>query len=726
MSDLGFALGLAFSAVVSIRLLRAGRGQRTVVGLTFPRDVRADQAVAALRALTGLLPPWWRRIFGPPSVVLEVRGTPVGIEHLLGLPASRAQFVTGALRAAIPGIRISDTGEEAHSPKPLLARELRLIGTGRLRTEAAVATNANLLAALQPLRRGESIVFQYVIAPRGTSAERALERLETALFGASEQKAERPSEPVLTVALRVGVVARGRRAAQLMAQALGSFHPAGTQDARLGRRLLPSFLAAHRVARQADPDFGASAFNADEVAAVLAVPLQAPRLVGLSLAGSSDLPVAAGIPRDGLVLGDSTMDSRRPVAISFDEARRGVLITAPTGGGKTTLLSNITDALVERGVGIAVFDSKGDYADETLDRLPKRRWGDVVVFDPADEKPCGFNLIGGSEEAELIVDHVVGQFRSRYGAAGLGARSEDILRAALTTLTGAGSYTLCEVQPLLTNSSFRQRLIGRISDPVLEGFWGWFSNLSEAARAEVVGPIANKIRSYTLRPRVRTVIGQTDGLDFTDVLARGRIAVIALRKGLIGEDAASLIGAAMTARLWAAIQGRASLPGARRRPFMVVCDEFQDFAALPLSFADAVAQSRGYGVGWVLAHQHLDQLDKGTRQAVLANCRTRLAMQLTASDAATFARELGGDLERSDFQSLGPYEAYAAVSTGAAVAPPASIRTRPAPPALGSTAAVRQESRARYGRSADEVDEAIRKRVGQLPPMPVGGIRRAP
>jgi hypothetical protein len=157
-----------------------------------------------------------------------------------------------------------------------------------------------------------------------------------------------------------------------------------------------------------------------------------------------------------------------------------------------------------------------------------------------------------------------------------------------------------------------------------------------------------------------------------------------------------------------------------------MCDEFQDLATLSPVFGDAVAQSRGYRVGWTLAHQHLAQLDPQTRQAVLANCRSRLVMQTTAADADTFAREFRPYLDAADLQGLGPFEGYAALSTGSAVAPPASLTTREAPDSLGSAEAVRSASRARHGTPAATVDAAIRARVtARRPAAPVGEVRRA-
>jgi hypothetical protein len=195
---------------------------------------------------------------------------------------------------------------------------------------------------------------------------------------------------------------------------------------------------------------------------------------------------------------------------------------------------------------------------------------------------------------------------------------------------------------------------------------------------------------------------------------------------LIGQDAAALIGASMVSRLWAAIQARAALDHDDRHPATVVCDEFQDLATLSPVFGEAVAQSRGYRVGWVLAHQHLAQLAPETRQAVLANCRSRLVMQTTAADASTFAKEFKPFLIAPDLQGLGAFEGYAAISTGSAVAPPASLHTRPAPAPLGSAKAVRAASRTRHGMKAADVDAAIRARTSQSRrPAPVGETRRA-
>ena len=718
---------LALAVVLAASFLVTDPGEQLSVELTFPRTVTDEQAVAAIRSLAGLTPPWWRRMFGSPFVIVELAADAHGIRHVLTIPATRSEHVLGSLRAAIPGLRVNE-GNSPSLPDAALTRELRVAGTGRLRTDAASAAASGILAALQPLAPGERAVIQYVIVPAPRSPLAWLAEAAAAISGAEPVQRE-SVEPLFAVALRLGVGAgsSGRRG-QLVARLLGAFHALNSLDARLARRVLPSASVAARL-RRAEP--GAAVLDAEELAVCLGLPLEAPALPGLTLAASRELPPAASVPRRGLILGDSTVaGSAGPVAVTQEEARRGLHICAPTGAGKSTVLLGLaTQVMAARSrPGLIFIDSKGDGIADLLDRIPTVRRDDVLVFDPADRTaPVGFNLIGGSGEGGLIVDHVVADLRARYGTAGLGPRSEDVLRSALTTLTAQPDpYTLCEVEPLLTNPGFRQKLIGTLDDPVLQSFWAWFGSLSDAQRAEVIAPLANKIRTYTLRRRVRAVIGQTGGLDLADALEGGKVVLVSLAKGTVGADAAALIGAALTSRLWTAIQARAGVPVAERHPVTVICDEFADFAAVSPVFADAVAQSRGYGVGWVLAHQNLAQLDSATRQAVLANCRSRLVMQTTADDARAFAREFAPFLDAADLQGLGAYEGYAAVSTGAAVAPPASIRTRPAPDPLGCAGTVRASSRKRYGTSPEDVDAAIRARVAKArPAAPVGGARRS-
>jgi hypothetical protein len=713
------AVGCGLLAFRVVLAAEAGR-QRETFRLTFPRSVDPAQVTAALRSVQGLLPRFPDRLVVTRSVSFETVATAAGIAHYLTAPAGKGDLVVGQLRAAIPGLRVVPALAPDRFANP--ARELAAVGVGSLRADTAAESNAAILASAQPLSSNEAVIVQWSLSPT--------EPLPGWLLwlrgrGEEPQSGRRqPVEPELRAVCRVGV--RSPNPDALLGRTFGAIHRADAAERRLTRRLLPSAWVASRLARIAAPVLSRSALGADELAAVIGFPIGGPQLPGLAYAGSRTLPPAPDLPTRGRVLGDA-IATGQPVAIGEAESRTGTLITSPTGAGKSTVLEHLCATDFAAGRGVVVIESKGDLVQRLADLTPANRRRDVLVFDPADTQPAGFNLLAGGEEAaDLITDHVVGQFRALY-AGYLGPRSEMLLRAALLTLSQArASWTICEVMPLLSDPAFRRRLMGEIEDHQLAATWSWFDAQSEAARAEMVGPLANKLAAFTLRRKLRAVVGQSENaLDFDRALAEGRIVLISLAKALIGEDAARLLGSCLLAELWAAVQRRARLD-ASKRPFVsVVLDEAQDFLRLPVALGDAVAQSRGLGVGFTVAHQNLGQLSADLRAAVLANLRSKLVMQTTADDARTFAREFAPHLDAADFQGLGPFEAYAAVSTGAAVSPPVSIRTPPPLASIGSGTRVRATSRERYGRDPKDVDAEIQSRLSAAAPeAPVGARRR--
>jgi len=439
-------------------------------------------------------------------------------------------------------------------------------------------------------------------------------------------------------------------------------------------------------------------------------------LPGLRLGGCRQLAPASDIPSHGRVVARSSFPgAERPLALSVTDSLRHLHLIAPTGAGKSTVMLNLATQDMVDGRGIVVVDPKGDLVTDVLDRVPPSRVGDVIVLDATDEqRPVGLNLLSGAAEApELVVDQIVTIFHQLY-ASSWGPRTADILRSSLLTLAGEPGATLVDVPLLLTDANFRRRLVGRVDDPIALGpFWGWFDGLSDAERAQAIGPIQNKLRAFLLSRRLRNVLGQArPRLDLDRVLAERRILLVPLSKGLLGEEAAALIGSLVITRLWQAVQRRAALPAADRTPVFAYIDEFQDYLHLPVGLADALAQARALGLSLTLAHQHLGQLPTNVKDAVLANARSRVIFQLSASDAGTLARELAPHLTAADLGGLGPYEVVVNLSTGNRVAPPATGVTLPPPPPTGQAAIARETSRQRYGFDRTSIEAAIRRRHG--------------
>jgi hypothetical protein len=265
--------------------------------------------------------------------------------------------------------------------------------------------------------------------------------------------------------------------------------------------------------------------------------------------------------------------------------------------------------------------------------------------------------------------------------------------------------TLVMLPLLLTNAGFRRSLTTGLRDPLaLEPFWAWYDNLTEGERAQAIAPLMNKLRQWLLRPSLRAVLGQRQPrFHLRQVFTERKILLVPLRKAILGPEAAALLGSLVVAELWQAIQARAAIPASKRHPVMVYIDEVQDYLHLPTDLGDALAQARGFGVGFTLAHQFLGQLPLPMRAAVLSNARSKVCFQLAQEDALQLAKghpELGPE----DFTSLGQFQVYASLFARGAVTPYASGTTLPPSAPSGDPQRIKRISRERYGRPLDEIE----------------------
>jgi hypothetical protein len=739
------ASGVLLLRWLDIKRLRA---VHRVYLLRFPRDLDPKRVVQFLAGLAGLMPPWWQRPITTPVVAFETRATERGIDHYLIVPEPLEPVVISHLRAALPGVRLT-AAESGTSPRPTLAAELGLSTSARpLRVDQPQGEAAAILASLHPLRAGEVAILQWLIAP-ATLPARPRQASDAAPSpgwlslvwpgrGFPDARAVREAEakqaePMFVAVGRIGVVA-GHIARQrlLLRRTMGAFHLANAPGVHLRVRLLPSRGVTRRIERRTVPLVRWPAvLNAGELAGLIGFPMGDVLVSGLSLGAARQLPPPADIPATGSVLAYSTFPgSSRPLAILPKDRLRHLHLLGPTGAGKSTLMLSLIKQDLDAGYGVVVIDPKGDLIADCLDQVPPSRARDVILLDPTDDdRPVGLNPLSGAEgRSDLVVEQVVGIFHKLY-AEFWGPRTDDILRAALLTLISQPGMTLCEVPLLLTDQAFRRRLVGKIDDPIaLEPFWGWYEGLSIGERTSAIGPVLNKLRAFLLRRRIRNVIGQAEpALDFDRLLASKQILFVSLAKGLLGEEAASLVGALVLARLWQATLGRASVPSERRDPLFCHVDEFQDYLSLPTSIGDMLVQARSFGLGLTLAHQHLGQLPAALRDGVLANARSKVVFQTNVKDARALAPEFA-PLTAEDLQGLGPYEVALKVALAGQVSSAATGVTAPPPAPTGFADAIRAASRERFGRDRAEVEAAIRRR--QTGPGPsargVGRQRREP
>jgi hypothetical protein len=275
---------------------------------------------------------------------------------------------------------------------------------------------------------------------------------------------------------------------------------------------------------------------------------------------------------------------------------RHVYILGQTGTGKSGGLELLTLSDIYFDQGFAVIDPHGDYAQHILSFIPERRVDDVVYFNPADTAhPIGFNPLEINDPTLKghISSELVGVLK-RLFAESWGPRLEYILRYTLLALLDYPNSTMLDITRMLTEKNFRKDVITYIDDPVVKNFWTTeFASWNDKFASEAVAPVLNKVGAFTANPMIRNIIGQPKStFNIRQIMDQGKILIVNLSRGLMGEDNAGILGAMMVTKIQLASMGRADIPETERRPFYLYVDEFQNFATD--SFAVILSEARKY------------------------------------------------------------------------------------------------------------------------------------
>jgi hypothetical protein len=307
--------------------------------------------------------------------------------------------------------------------------------------------------------------------------------------------------------------------------------------------------------------------------------------------------------------------------IRDEDKFRHVYIVGKTGTGKSTYISNMLRSDMIAGNGIGLLDPHGELVDDILEHIPTNRINDVILFDVSDtEFPIGFNLLQANSESEknLIVSGVVSAFYKIYGNS-WGPRLEYILRNVLLTLVNYPNATLLHIMRILTDKDFRAEVVSHVTDSVVLKFWhNEFDKWNDKQREEAIGPITNKIGQFLSSTVVRNIFGQPrTKLNLREAMDEGKILLVNLSKGKIGEDNAAMIGSLLVTKFQIDAMARADVAAAKRRPYYLYIDEFQNFATG--SFTTILSEARKYKLSLIVANQYTSQLLPEIRDAIFGN-----------------------------------------------------------------------------------------------------------
>ncbi len=388
---------------------------------------------------------------------------------------------------------------------------------------------------------------------------------------------------------------------------------------------------------------------------------------------------------------------------------RHMYIVGKTWTGKSTFINNMIISDMRAGNGLCLLDPHGELVDDLLEYIPSNRINDVILFDVGDaEYPIGFNLLQADNEDEKnrIASGVVSTFQKLFDNS-RGPRLEYILRNVVLSVIDYPNATLMHILRILTDKEFREEVISHVKDPVLLKFWNnEFNRWQDKQREEAVWPITNKVGQFLSSRLVRNIFGQPrTKLSIRRAMDEGKIILVNLSKGKIGEDNANMIGSLLVTKIQIDAMGRADMAKHLRKPFYLYIDEFQNFATK--SFATILSEARKYKLSLIVANQYTSQLDEAIKDAIFGNVGTIFSFTLWYDDASVMTSQFKELVSTNDLISLPKFTAYTRLMVDGVSSDPFSMKTLP--PFVSEwdiehIEKIRKQSRQRYAMEREQLE----------------------
>ena len=415
---------------------------------------------------------------------------------------------------------------------------------------------------------------------------------------------------------------------------------------------------------------------------------------------------------DAVFLAKTVYHNREKIfGIKLDDRRRHTYVIGKTGMGKTALLKNMVIQDIRNGKGVGIIDPHGEFAEEILYYVPKNRINDVIYFNPADiNYPIAFNVMEKVDFAHrhLVSAGLMGVFKKIWPDV-WSARMEYILNNTILSLLEIPGTTLLSINRMLSDKKYRDKILKRVTDPTMKMFWNnEFAKYPDRFREEAIAPIQNKIGQFISTPIIRNIIGQTkSSIDIRKVMDEGKILIVDLSKGRIGEDPSRLLGGLIITKLQLAAMSRIDIPEDQRRDFFLYVDEFQNFATE--AFANILSEARKYRLGLILAHQYITQMEEVVRDAGFGNVGTIICFRIGAADAEFLEKEFGPEFNIENLVNLPKYHIYLKLMIDGVTSRPFSAITLPPIPIREKNyrEAIIKVSRERYTSKRKIVEEKI-------------------
>jgi type IV secretion system coupling TraD/TrwB family protein len=459
----------------------------------------------------------------------------------------------------------------------------------------------------------------------------------------------------------------------------------------------PNFFTKHKllksiINRQLNSSLKTQILNTDELAAICHFPNQLTKLPNIAWGKKlyadppENLPVADGLSAEekkNITFFAKTEFRNKDSIFGIkqgEDRRRHTYIIGKSGTGKTTLIANMAIDDIRKGRGVAIIDPHGDLCNNILDYIPSNRVNDCCYFNPADpDYVYPLNVLEAKNESqkELIASGVISIFKKLYGNISWGPRLEHILRNAVLTLVNTPGSDLTHIVEILTNKSYRQKVVSQLTNRTLINFWrNEFDQMNPKFQNEAVSPILNKVGQFISSTKIRNTIAHSKSkIDIQKIMDEKKILIADLSTGKLGEDNSALLGAMLITQIQLSAMNRVFQASEDRSDFYLYVDEFQNFATE--SFIKILSEARKFKLNLIVANQYMAQLDSPIQDAILGNVGSIMSFVIGNQDAFILAKEFGLQFPPEDLVKIGKYQIISKLSIDSETTQPFYATTLP-------------------------------------------------
>jgi len=680
----------------------------------------------------------------------EIVGLPEDIRFYVSVPQRLRDMIEKQIHGAYPGADIKEVNEyNIFSEKGKVAyAEYQFRSSGYMPIKVYKDMPTDLLAvvtsALAKMKEGEGAAIQILISPAGNSCrsagrkylaktkkaesdpEKASYKTDPKQMEAIENKC---SKPGFETCIRMVVSSTDEASAKAHLQNIkAAFEQlSGDQNGFKGRKIRMKKLFMTDFIYRYQPLFylgrNKIILSSEELATIFHFPNKTVETPYIFWLNAKRAPAPQQIAKSGLYLGKSVFRGiEQPIYIQDSDRMRHIYTIGATGTGKSQLMVKMMYQDIRAGRGFCFIDPH-DTFEYVMQLIPPERAEDVIYFCPADlDRPLGLNLIEAKTEDQkhFITSAIINlmyKLFDPYKTGIVGPRFEHSIRNAMLTVMCEPGATFIEVVRCLTDPKYVQELLPKVQDPIVRRFWtDQIAQTSDFHKSEVLDYIVSKFGRFVTNKMMRNIIGQSvSSFDFRKVMDEGKILIINLAKGQIGEENSNFLGLVLVPKILMAAMSRSDVPEAQRKDFYLYVDEFQNFATP--DFAQILSEARKFHLGLCVANQFIGQMDEEVKNAVFGNCGTKIAFRVGVTDAQYLAHEFAPTFSESDLLNIEAYNAYVKTLVNNEPVPAFSMSMKDDMPPIWKqynpelSEKIKELSRLKFGKERAIVEAEISKRA---------------